>query len=38
MTTANGVIQRAGYSRNNGNFVKVRHNGTYTTQYLYVKN
>ena len=36
MTTANGVIQRAGYSRNNGNFVKVRHNGTYTTQYLHM--
>ena len=36
MTTANGVIQRASYSRNNGNFVKVRHNGTYTTQYLHM--
>jgi len=36
MTTANGTIQTASYSRNNGNFVKVRHNGTYTTQYLHM--
>ena len=36
MTTANGTIQRAGYTRNNGNYVKVRHNGTYTTQYLHM--
>lgn len=36
MTTANGTVQRAGYTRNNGNFVKIRHNGTYTTQYLHM--
>ena len=24
------------YTKNNGNFVKVRHNGTYTTQYLHM--
>lgn len=36
MTTANGTISSAGYTRNNGNFVKVRHNATYTTQYLHM--
>ncbi len=36
MTTANGTIQRAGYTKNNGNYVKVRHNSTYTTQYLHM--
>ena len=36
MTTANGTISAVGYTRNNGNFVKVRHNGTYTTQYLHM--
>ena len=36
MTTANGTIVAASYTRNNGNYVKVRHNGTYTTQYLHM--
>ena len=36
MTTANGTIELASYTKNNGNFVKVRHNGTYTTQYLHM--
>jgi len=36
MTTANGTISAVGYTKNNGNFVKVRHNGTYTTQYLHM--
>ena len=36
MTTANGIISAVGYTRNNGRFVKVRHNGTYTTQYLHM--
>ncbi len=36
MTTANGTIERVGYTKNNGNFVKVRHNGVYTTQYLHM--
>ena len=36
MTTANGTIVSAGYTKNNGNFVKVRHNETYTTQYLHM--
>ena len=36
MTTANGTIVTASYTRNNGNYVKVRHNGTYSTQYLHM--
>lgn len=36
MTTANGTIELASYTRNNGNYVKVRHNNTYTTQYLHM--
>ncbi|MDB0027225.1 peptidoglycan DD-metalloendopeptidase family protein [Flavobacteriales bacterium] len=36
VTTANGTIVSATYTKNNGNFVKVRHNGTYTTQYLHM--
>ena len=36
VTTANGTIMSASYTKNNGNFVKVRHNGTYTTQYLHM--
>ena len=36
MTTADGVIIAAQYTSANGNYVKVRHNGTYTTQYLHM--
>jgi len=35
-STANGTIITATYTKNNGNYVKVRHNGTYTTQYLHM--
>ena len=35
-TTANGVIATASYTKNNGNYVKVRHNSKYTTQYLHM--
>ena len=34
--TANGTIMKASYTKNNGNYVKVRHNGSYTTQYLHM--
>lgn len=34
--TGDGVITDARYGRNNGNFVKIRHNGTYSTQYLHM--
>lgn len=36
MTTADGVIERAGYTSGNGNYVKVRHNSKYSTQYLHM--
>jgi murein DD-endopeptidase MepM/ murein hydrolase activator NlpD len=36
MSTANGTVVQAGYTSGNGNFVKVKHNGTYTTQYLHM--
>ncbi len=31
-----GVVTEARYSRFNGNYVKIRHNGTYSTQYLHM--
>ena len=36
MTTASGTVIAAGYTSGNGNYVKVKHNGTYTTQYLHM--
>jgi len=36
MTTANGTVVAASYTKNNGNFVKVKHTGVYTTQYLHM--
>lgn len=36
MSTAAGVVIASQYTRFNGNYVKVRHNGTYTTQYLHM--
>lgn len=36
MTTASGVVEKTGYTAGNGNFVKVRHNSTYETQYLHM--
>lgn len=35
-TTASGVVERAGYTAGNGNYVKVKHNSTYSTQYLHM--
>ena len=35
-TTAAGVIEQSGYTAGNGNFVKVKHNATYSTQYLHM--
>lgn len=35
-TTASGVVERAGYTSGNGNYVKVKHNATYSTQYLHM--
>jgi len=36
MSTADGAIIAAKYTSANGNYVKVRHNSTYTTQYLHM--
>ena len=35
-STANGVVIASSYTAGNGNYVKVKHNGTYTTQYLHM--
>lgn len=35
-STAGGVVEQSGYTAGNGNFVKVKHNGTYSTQYLHM--
>ncbi len=36
MTTATGIVEQAGYTVGNGNFVKVKHDNTYSTQYLHM--
>jgi murein DD-endopeptidase MepM/ murein hydrolase activator NlpD len=36
VTTASGVVERTGYTAGNGNYVKVKHSGTYSTQYLHM--
>jgi murein DD-endopeptidase MepM/ murein hydrolase activator NlpD len=36
LTTASGTVIRTGYT-GNGNYVKVKHNNTYSTQYTHVK-
>lgn len=33
---ANGTVSRSGYGRGNGNFVKIKHDGVYSTQYLHM--
>jgi len=35
-TVGDGIVLEAQYTANNGNYVKVRHNGTYTTGYLHM--
>ena len=37
VSTANGTVIKSGYTRGNGNYVKVKHNSTYSTQYLHMK-
>ncbi len=37
MATANGTVSKSAYKGNNGNYVKIRHNATYSTQYLHMK-
>ncbi|HKJ06659.1 MAG TPA: peptidoglycan DD-metalloendopeptidase family protein [Flavobacteriaceae bacterium] len=37
MATANGKVIASRYRGGNGNYVKIRHNATYTTQYLHMQ-
>ena len=36
LATAGGTVVAATYTSANGNYVKIKHNGTYTTQYLHM--
>jgi murein DD-endopeptidase MepM/ murein hydrolase activator NlpD len=36
LATGDGVVIAATYTKSNGNYIKIRHNGTYTTQYLHM--
>lgn len=35
-SVGDGIVLEAQYKSNNGNYVKIRHNATYTTQYLHM--
>ena len=35
-TVGDGIVEEAQYKAANGNYVKIRHNNTYTTQYLHM--
>lgn len=37
LATADGVVSKSEYRGGNGNYVKIRHNSTYETQYLHMK-
>jgi len=37
LATANGTVVKASYTRGNGNYVTLKHNGVYSTQYLHMK-
>ena len=37
LSTANGTVADVSYTRANGRYVKVKHNNTYTTQYLHMQ-
>lgn len=36
LSVGDGIVTEAHYTKNNGNYVKVRHNSTYSTQYLHM--
>ncbi len=36
MSTANGIVVARSYTSGNGNYVKIKHNATYSTQYLHM--
>ena len=37
LATSDGIVVNSSYSRGNGNYVTIRHNNTYSTQYLHMK-
>ncbi|MFZ1695043.1 MAG: M23 family metallopeptidase, partial [Flavobacteriales bacterium] len=37
LAVGDGVVEQAGRTGGNGNFVKIRHNGVYSTQYLHMQ-
>ena len=37
LATADGIVSKSEKRRGNGNYVKIRHNSTYETQYLHMK-
>ena len=37
LAVGDGVVEKSGYTGGNGNYVKIRHNGTYSTQYLHMR-
>ena len=37
LSTANGTVTEVSYTQANGRYVKVKHNNTYTTQYLHMQ-
>lgn len=37
LAVGDGVVEKTGRTSGNGNFVKIRHNGTYSTQYLHMR-
>jgi len=37
LAVGNGVVTKAGYTKGNGKFVKIKHDKTYSTQYLHMQ-
>jgi murein DD-endopeptidase MepM/ murein hydrolase activator NlpD len=37
LATSNGTVTKSSYTRGNGNYVTIKHNNTYSTQYLHMK-
>jgi murein DD-endopeptidase MepM/ murein hydrolase activator NlpD len=37
MATGDGKVVKSGYTKGNGNYVKIRHNSVYSTQYLHMQ-
>ncbi len=37
LAVGDGVVEKTGHTSGNGKFVKIKHNGTYSTQYLHMR-